>query len=173
MASHPPGSCCTIETLHMYPNTLLVRSKSKFLKIDGGIGAYLTTPSEENAHKGSDSFAAKEYTTLIPDVFNGDAIPLNKFPTVDLLSWIANGFDGKSPHTAEFVNPIYLYVIRHFKSDIEAAFIQEDELAVLAGLLSISAAKQTRFPAAQRHKSKEILIHKLAKERPFDQASLG
>ncbi|KAM6480857.1 hypothetical protein HDV62DRAFT_398752 [Trichoderma sp. SZMC 28011] len=81
--------------------------------MDGGINAYLATPSEENAHKSvgvlfipevigidansqllADGFAAKGYTTLIPDVFNGDAIPLNKFPNVDLLSWVAKGFDG-------------------------------------------------------------------------------
>lgn len=105
--------------------------KGKFLKIDGGIDAYLATPSEENDHKGvgilfipevmgiyansqllADSFAAKGYTTLVPDVFNGDAIPLNKFPTVDLLSWIAKGFDGKSPHTAEYVDPIIIAAIK-------------------------------------------------------------
>ncbi|KAK4071851.1 hypothetical protein Trihar35433_3915 [Trichoderma harzianum] len=107
MASHPPGSCCTTGTLHKGD------PKGKFLKIDGGINAYLATPSEENAHKSvgvlfipevigiyansqllADGFAAKGYTTLIPDVFNGDAIPLNKFPKVDLLSWVAKGFDG-------------------------------------------------------------------------------
>lgn len=106
--------------------------KGKFLKIDGGINAYLATPSEEeNAHKGvgilfipevmgiyansqllADSFAAKGYTTLVPDVFNGDAVPLNKFPTVDLLSWIAKGFDGKNPHTAEYVDPIIIAAIK-------------------------------------------------------------
>lgn len=63
----------------------------------------------------ADSFAAKGYTTLIPDVFNGDAIPLNKFPTVDLMGWLAKGFDGKSPHTTEQVDPIVIAGIKKLK----------------------------------------------------------
>ncbi|KAL6885758.1 dienelactone hydrolase [Trichoderma evansii] len=201
MASHPPGSCCTTGTLHTGD------PEGKFLKIDGGIDAYLATPSEQDAYKGvgilfipevmgiyansqllADSFAAKGYTTLIPDVFNGDAIPLNKFPTTNLSNWISEGFDGKNPHTTEYVDPIIIaaiktlrelgidriggvgycfgakYVIRHFKSGIEAAFIahpsfvEEDELAALAGPLSIAAAEiDPIFPASLRHKSEGIL----------------
>lgn len=108
--------------------------KGKFLKIDCGVNAYLATPSEEDAHKGvgilfipevmgiyansqllADSFAAKGYITLVPDVFNGDAIPLNKFPTVDLLSWVSKGFDGNSPHTAEYVDPIVVAAIKSLR----------------------------------------------------------
>lgn len=60
----------------------------------------------------ADSFAAKGYTTLIPDIFNGDAIPLNKFPTTDLSSWISEGFDGKNPHSTEYVDPIIIAAIK-------------------------------------------------------------
>ncbi|EHK46055.1 hypothetical protein TRIATDRAFT_88567 [Trichoderma atroviride IMI 206040] len=195
MASHP-------RTLHEGD------PKGTFLKIDGGINAYLATPSEENARKGvgilfipeilgiypnsqllADGFAAKGYTTLIPDVFNGDAIPLDRFPPADLLSWLAKGFDGNNPHTPEYVDPIIIaaikklrelgvskigavgysfggkYVVRHFKNGIDAgfvahpSFVEEDELAALAGPLSIAAPETDRlWPAPQRHKAEAILV---------------
>ncbi|KAL7941897.1 dienelactone hydrolase [Trichoderma barbatum] len=202
MASDPPGSCCTVGTLHEGI------SKGKFIKLEGGINAYLATPSEENAYKGigilfapeamgiypnsqllADSFAAQGYTTLIPDVFNEDAVPLNKFATIDLMSWLTKGSNGNNPHTTEHVDPIIIagikalrelgvhriggvgycfgakYVLRHFKSGIDVAFIahpsfvEEDELAALSGPLSIAAAEtDSIFPASMRHKSEQILI---------------
>ncbi|KAK1242936.1 hypothetical protein MKX08_005748 [Trichoderma sp. CBMAI-0020] len=144
----------------------------------------------------ADSFAAKGYTTLIPDVFNGGAIPLNEFPTVELLIWLVKGFDGKSPH---------IKTLRELGSGIEAAFVahpsfvEEGELAALNGPLSIAAAgTDSIFPASKRHKSEAILaktgqpyqitlfsgvehgfgirgdpnvkIQKFAKEQAFDQA---
>ncbi|RFU80748.1 esterase lipase [Trichoderma arundinaceum] len=158
--------------------------------MEGGVEAYLATPAEENAHKGigilfapeamgiypnsqllADSFAAKGYTTLIPDVFNGDAVPINKFANIDLMSWLTKGSDGMNPHTIEQVDPIIVagikalrelgihrvggvgycfgakYVLRHFKNGIEVGFIahpsfvEEDELAALSGPLSIAAAE--------------------------------
>jgi dienelactone hydrolase len=63
----------------------------------------------------ADSYAAQGYITLIPDVFNGDAIPLNKFPSTDLLSWLTKGFDGKNPHTTEFVDPIIIASIKKLR----------------------------------------------------------
>ncbi|UKZ72466.1 hypothetical protein TrVFT333_000095 [Trichoderma virens FT-333] len=164
--------------------------KGKLIKLDGGIDAYLSTASDKNVNKGigilfapeamgiypnsqllADSFAAKGYTTLIPDVFNGDAVPLNKFATIDLMSWLTKGSNGNNPHTTEYVDPIIVagikalrqlgihriggvgycfgakYVLRHSKSGIDAAFIahpsfvEEDELASFSGPLSIAAAE--------------------------------
>lgn len=108
--------------------------KGKFVNFEGGIEAYLATPADENTHEGigillapeamgiypnsqllADSFAAKGYTTLIPDVFNGDPVPLNKFPTTDLMSWITKGSDGKNPHTVEHVDPIIVAGIKTLK----------------------------------------------------------
>lgn len=60
----------------------------------------------------ADSFAAKGYTTLIPDVFNGDAVPLNKFATIDLMSWLTKGSNGNNPHTTEYVDPIIVAGIK-------------------------------------------------------------
>ncbi|EHK20191.1 uncharacterized protein TRIVIDRAFT_193155 [Trichoderma virens Gv29-8] len=184
MASNPPRSCCVVGTLHEGV------PKGKLIKLDGGIDAYLSTASDKNVNKGigilfapeamgiypnsqllADSFAAKGYTTLIPDVFNGDAVPLNKFATIDLMSWLTKGSNGNNPHTTEYVDPIIVagikalrqlgihriggvgycfgakYVLRHSKSGIDAAFIahpsfvEEDELASFSGPLSIAAAE--------------------------------
>ncbi|KAL6859521.1 dienelactone hydrolase [Trichoderma novae-zelandiae] len=202
MASNPPRSCCTVGTLHEGT------PGGKLIKLEGGVDGYLATATEGNENKGigilfvpeamgiypnsqllADSFAAKGYTTLIPDVFNGDAVPLNKFATVDLMSWLTKGSNGNNPHTTEHVDPIVVagikalrglgihriggvgycfgakYVLRHFKSGIDVAFIahpsfvEEDELAALSGPLSIAAAEtDSIFPTTMRHKSEEILI---------------
>ncbi|KKO97806.1 esterase/lipase [Trichoderma harzianum] len=202
MASNQPKNCCTIGTLHEGTPT------GKLIKLEGGFDAYLSTAPDENPNKGigilfapeamgiypnsqllADSFAAKGYTTLIPDVFNGDAVPLNKFPTIDLMSWLTKGSNGNNPHTTEHVDPIIVagikalrqlgihriggvgycfgakYVLRHFKSGLDVAFIahpsfvEENELAALSGPLSIAAAEtDSIFTTAMRHKSEEILI---------------
>jgi hypothetical protein len=108
--------------------------KGKLLKIEGGIDAYLATPAEGNAHNGigilfapeamgiypnsqllADSFAAKGYTTLIPDVFNGDAVSINEFATIDLMSWLTKGSNGANPHTTEQVDPIIVAGIKVLK----------------------------------------------------------
>ncbi|KAM0257766.1 hypothetical protein ACHAQJ_004217 [Trichoderma viride] len=183
--------------------------KGKIIKIEGGIDAYLATSAEENAHKGigllfapeamgiypnsqllADSFAAKGYTTIIPDVFNGDAVPLNEFATIDLMSWLTKGSNGTNPHTVEHVDPIIIagikalkelgihriggvgycfgakYVLRHFRNGIDVAFIahpsfvEEDELAGFAGPLSIAAAETDAIFPAAMRHKSEEILIK-------------
>lgn len=54
----------------------------------------------------ADLFAAKGYTTLVPDLFNGDALKPDRPLGFDLMAWFQNGSDGNNPHTAAYVDPI-------------------------------------------------------------------
>ncbi|KAL7897377.1 dienelactone hydrolase [Trichoderma sp. SZMC 28014] len=202
MASNPPGSCCVVGTLHEGETT------GKDIKVDGSIDAYLATPPPDKVRDGqgilfipdvigiwqnskllADNFAAQGYTVLLPDIFNGDALPLNRKGDFDFVKWITEGTGGNNPHTPPAVDPIIVksikalrdlgikkigavgycfgakYLVRHYKSGIEAGFVahptnvEEDELAALTGPLSIAAAQTDPiFPTEKRHKSEEILI---------------
>jgi dienelactone hydrolase len=60
----------------------------------------------QNSQLMADQFAANGYHTLIVDIFNGDALPLNRPEDFDMKKWILEGSDGQNPHTSEAVDPI-------------------------------------------------------------------
>ncbi|KAH7022149.1 dienelactone hydrolase [Ilyonectria destructans] len=160
MASHPPGQCCVVGVHHEGTPT------GKMIKV-GHHDAYLATASSQNARQGAgllyvpdvlgiwdnskllaDEFAANGYTTLIIDLFNGDAIDVNRFDEVDLPDWVQNGRNGAGGHTTKEIDPImeealaYMktemglvhigavgycfgakYLLRHYQNGIEVGFI--------------------------------------------------
>ncbi|KAK5996579.1 Hydrolase tropI [Cladobotryum mycophilum] len=202
MASNPIGDCCRVGTLHEG------EPAGKDIQIDNGkVDAYLATPPEGTAKEGhgilyvpdvigiwqnsklmADNFAAKGYTTLIIDVFNKDAIPLNRPGTFDFGAWLAKGSDGNNPHTPEFVDPIVVsgikalrdlgikkigavgycfgakYVCRHFKDGIDVgfvahpSFVEEDELASITGPLSIAAAQTDSIFPTEKRHKSEEIL---------------
>jgi len=98
MASNPPSTCCTVGVKHDGTPT------GKPLKI-GNIEAYVAEPSGKTIHKDTailflpdvigiwqnsklmaDQYAANGYYTLIPDLFNGDPLSLNRPADFDLMS---------------------------------------------------------------------------------------
>ncbi|KAJ9144102.1 Alpha/beta-hydrolase [Pleurostoma richardsiae] len=175
MASNPPGRCCTVGIKHDGEPT------GKTVKV-GQYDAYLATPPADKAHKDvallyipdvigiwqnsqlmADQFAANGYLTLIPDVFNGDALSLNRPEGFDIMKWLTQGSDGQNPHTKEYVDPIVVqaikalkeeygakkvgalgycfggkYVCRHYKSGIDVGYIAHPSFVEEDELASIS-----------------------------------
>jgi len=94
-------------------------------KIGDSIEAYVAEPTGKTVHKDTailyipdvigvwqnsklmaDQFAANGYYCLLPDIFNGDPIPLNRPEGFDLMTWLNKGSTGDNPHTAQTVDPI-------------------------------------------------------------------
>jgi dienelactone hydrolase len=65
----------------------------------------------------ADQLAANGYLTLIIDVFNGDAIPLNRPSDFDFMAWMTKGSTGDNPHTKEAVDPIMVAAIKTLKEE--------------------------------------------------------
>jgi len=128
MASNPPSTCCTVGVKHEGETT------GTLTKIAGGIEAYIAEPKGKTVHEKTailflpdvigiwenskliaDQYAANGYYTLIPDLFNGDALSLNRPEGFDLMSWLTKGTGGNNPHTYEAVDPIVEKSIKWLK----------------------------------------------------------
>ncbi|KAG9241789.1 dienelactone hydrolase [Calycina marina] len=128
MASNPPSTCCTVGVKHEGETT------GTTFKI-GSIEAYVAVPKDK-AHKNTailylpdvfgiwenskliaDQFAANGYYTLVVDLFNGDALTLNRPEGFDFMKWLTKGSDGNNPHTFEAVDPIVEMSIEYLKGE--------------------------------------------------------
>lgn len=131
----------------------------------------------------ADQFAANGYFTVIPDIFRGDAIPLQRPEGFSIDEW-------RKGHTNEQVDPIveatikelketygakkigtvgYCFgakgVVRYLKKGVTDAgyvahpsFVTEDEIKAVEGPLSIAAAETDGiFPPEKRHATEVIL----------------
>lgn len=113
-------------------------STGKRIKIADSIDAYVATPSPSNAHADTailylpdvlgiwknselmaDQFAANGYLTVVLDLFNGDALTLNRKAGFDLAKWIAYGSSGDNPHTTEAVDAIVENGIKYLKEELK------------------------------------------------------
>lgn len=193
MASHPPAKCCTEGVKHDgEPSGTLI-------KLDH-VDAYIATPSSkqhprtailfipdvisiwQNSKLIVDQYAANGYYTIMPDIFRGDALALNRPADFDFAAW-------RSKHQVKDVEPVvdaaikYLrekgfekigsvgicfgakYTVRYLAGrgvDVgfvaHPSFVDEEELAAIKGPLAIAAAETDEiFPAGKRHQSEVIL----------------
>jgi len=203
MASLPPSTCCTVGVKHEGEPT------GTTFKLANSIETYVAEPTGrtkdaailfitdvigiwQNSQLMADQFAANGYYTIIPDLFNGDPLPINSSQKITLMEWLQNGSDGKNPHTVDAVDPIVEKALKYLREEkgfkkigavgycfggkyvarflaerkgidvgftAHPSFVEEKELAKVAGPLSIAAAEtDTIFTTELRHKSESILI---------------
>jgi len=128
MASNHPSNCCTVGVRHEGEST------GSTIKIADGIETYIAEPKGKINHKDSailflpdvigiwqnstliaDQYAANGYYTMMPDIFNGDALTLNRPEGFDFMAWMRKGTGGNNPHTLEAIDPIVEKAIKYLK----------------------------------------------------------
>jgi dienelactone hydrolase len=139
----------------------------------------------------ADQFAANGYFVVMPDLFHGDPVPLNRPETYDLFAWLR----GPPGHMPERVDPVVdavlgsmrelyrciriggvgycfgaKYVVRHLETPglLQAGYIctpsmvEASELRKITAPLSIAAAENDPvFPQEKRIESESILKDEL------------
>lgn len=111
------------------------------IKVAEHYDVYLATPPAGRVHEGvgvllipdvfgiwqnnqliADQFAANGYTTIIPDIFNGDPLDIDIDPVVpggyDVMGWLGKGRNGAGPHTPNEVDPIVVAAINYLKDTV-------------------------------------------------------
>lgn len=104
------------------------------VRLENNIEAYIAEPKQEvegkkavlflpdvigiweNSKLMADQFAANGYYTIMPDLFNGDALKLNRPDDFDFMAWLTKGTGGNNPHTTDFVDPIVASAISYLHS---------------------------------------------------------
>lgn len=119
MASHAPGNCCYTGVKHEGEATGEMRSV-------GEVETYFAYPKDKSTKKGlllitdvighkfinvqlvADQFAANGYFVVMPDVFYGDPIPLNRPGDFDIQKWLKGEMPNspKGGHLPPTVDPI-------------------------------------------------------------------
>ncbi|KAJ5093799.1 hypothetical protein N7456_009660 [Penicillium angulare] len=136
-----------------------------------------------NAQLIADQFAAKGYFVIMPDMFNGDSVPLNRPEGFKIMDWVKNHLPAQ---TEPIINTVLKemresmgceriggvgycfggkYVCRYLKpGQLDVGYIahptmlEGEELKEIQGPLSISAAvRDFVFVTAKRHECEEIL----------------
>ncbi|GLI80641.1 hypothetical protein PoHVEF18_008998 [Penicillium ochrochloron] len=197
MASNPPGACCTVGVKHEG------EAKGSFQQV-GGVETYISYPTDRstkrtillltdvlghrfiNAQLIADQLAANGYFVVMPDLFHGDPVPLNRPAGWDLMAWLKGPPGHLLPRVEPVVKAVFgemksnfgcervgaigycfgaKYAVRLLQDDgVDAAyvahpsFVDAEELAAIKRPLSIAAAEtDSIFPTAKRHESEEIL----------------
>jgi len=127
MASHPPARCCTIGVTHEG------QAKGEIKNI-GKTATYFAYPESKdtsnaililtdvigheyiNAQLIADQFAANGYYVVMPDLFEGDPVPLNRPEGFDIFAWLTKS-GPSGGHTKEVVDPIIETVIKDMKEN--------------------------------------------------------
>ncbi|KAF2402313.1 esterase/lipase [Trichodelitschia bisporula] len=195
MASHPPQQCCTIGVKHE-------GEASGEITTIGGIETYVVYPKDKstanavllltdvighkfiNAQLIADQFAANGYFTVVPDIFEGDPLQLNRPADFDFNAWRSkHGVDKTEPIVHTIIKELRgslgvmriggvgycfgaKYVVRNLEPgaiDVgylaHPSFIEADEVRAIKGPLSIAAAETDQiFPPPKRHETEEILL---------------
>ncbi|KAJ5671921.1 hypothetical protein N7507_001048 [Penicillium longicatenatum] len=194
MAPNQLSHCCITGSLHDG------EAKGE-LKAIGNISTYIAYPPDKstknailiitdvighrfiNAQLLADEFAANGYFVVMPDMFNGDSVPLNRPEGFNIMDWVKN----HSPIQTEPIIDMMLkemreslgcqriggvgycfggkYVCRYLRpGQLDVGYIahptmlEAEELRGVEGPLSIAAAvRDFVFDTAKRHESEEIL----------------
>ncbi|KAJ5191046.1 uncharacterized protein N7498_010031 [Penicillium cinerascens] len=197
MTSNNLSRCCTLGSLHDG------EAKGEIENIDT-ISTYFAYPADRSTENAililtdvighrfintqliADQFAAAGYFVVMPDLFSGDAVPLNRPEGFSIMDWLKNHLPAQTEPIIDAVLKEMRenlgckriggvgycfggkYVCRYLKpGKLDAGYtahpslVEADELRGVEGPLSIAAAvRDFVFTTAKRHESEEILDKK-------------
>jgi dienelactone hydrolase len=194
MASNPPGDCCYKGVKHEGTAT------GEFKTVDKYETYFAYPPSSSPKHAIlfitdvlghrfinnqliADQFAANGFLVAMPDLFEGDPLPLNRPSGFDMPAWRAKHQPGFVPTVLRLVEELKKlgaekigaagyclgakYVVQLLNDKIDAGFIAHpsattaDEVEAITKPLSIAAAETDgAFPEERRHETEAILKKK-------------
>ncbi|KIN09008.1 hypothetical protein OIDMADRAFT_48844 [Oidiodendron maius Zn] len=126
MASLPPQECCTLAV------TQEGEALGKTISIGDNLDAYVTYPKGDKTTKGillltdvlgyefintrlvADKIASNGYHVVVPDLFHGDALTLEKAQATDVMGWIK----GPPGHLPNRVDPVVLASIKYMRETL-------------------------------------------------------
>jgi dienelactone hydrolase len=136
MASNPPARCCTIGVKHDG------EAKGELKTVNGSMSlpyppflqiAYISLPESKdtstaiiilpdvighefiNAQLIADQFAANGYYVVMPDLFQGDPVKLNRPEDFDIMAWLQKGGPEGKGHLPDSVDPIVEKTLAYMK----------------------------------------------------------
>ncbi|KAF1816716.1 dienelactone hydrolase family protein [Eremomyces bilateralis CBS 781.70] len=194
MTSHQPAQCCAVGVKHE-------GEAAGEVKLVGDVETYFAYPKDKSTtnaililtdvlgHKFinvqliADQFAANGFFVVVPDLFQGDPVPVNG-ENFDFGKWLPK-------HHTGLVDPVVSATLKHMREDLgckwiggvgycfgakyvarfqkkgggldagymaHPSFVAAEEFAAIDGPLSIAAAETDEiFPASKRHESEAIL----------------
>lgn len=145
MASNAPAKCCTVGVKHEgqakgqmknigNSQSIPITNSSSPQKLTRSVSTYFAYPESKdtstaililtdvigheyiNAQLIADQFAANGYYVVMPDLFEGDPIPLNRPDDFDIMKWLTTSGPSKG-HTFQQVDPIVDAVIKDMKQN--------------------------------------------------------
>ncbi|KAH9988768.1 dienelactone hydrolase [Xylariaceae sp. FL0662B] len=128
MASNAPARCCAVGIKENG------KPGGQYATL-AGIDAYIAKPSKDtgkgvllltdilghkfpNSQLLADSFAENGYTTVVPDLFHGDPVPLEPPSGFDFMAWLTKGTDNKGSHLPDRVDPVVSSIIKVMRTEL-------------------------------------------------------
>ncbi|KAJ9649029.1 hypothetical protein H2199_000942 [Coniosporium tulheliwenetii] len=168
MTSHPPAQCCTIGVKHE-------GEAVGEIKNIGDTPTYFSYPKDKSTHNAvliltdvighefinvqliADQFAANGYLVVMPDLFHGDPLPLNRPADYNFMGWL-------NKHPTSRVEPVIEATLKHMRGELGCKAIGGVGYCfggkyVARWLKKGSWTRETDsiFPAEKRHETEEIL----------------
>lgn len=143
MASNPPAACCTVGVKHEGQAKGQFQqigdgmesspsSAPEVRRLTIVVEAYISHPADHstkraillltdvighrfiNAQLIADQLAANGYFVVMPDLFHGDPVPLNRPDGFDLMAWL----NGPPGHLLNRVEPVVQAVVKEMRSSL-------------------------------------------------------
>ena len=111
-SGEPTGTITKIGTIETYiaePKGQTIHKETAILYLTDAFGIW------QNSKLIADQYAANGYHTIIPDLFNGDPLNVDRPAGFDFPAWMQKGTTGDNPHTTAETDLIVEKALEYLK----------------------------------------------------------